>query len=397
MNKKTLHDYDYKNKKVLVRCDFNVPVDKENNISDDIRITSSLPTINYLLEKGASLILMSHFGRPEGEPNKKYSLQVVANRLSELLGKKVIFEDCDMVVDEEVKKVAHNLKPGDVMLLQNTRFRKEETKNKDEFAKDLAELGDIFVNDAFGTAHRAHSSNVGVCKYLPSAVGLLVEKEIKIMGDALEKPQRPLTAILGGAKVSDKIAVIENLLNIADNIIIGGGMMYTFLKASGSSTGKSLLEEDKVELAKELIDKAKSKNVKLALPVDTVVAKEFKNDTEYYTVDVDRIPEDFMGLDIGEKSIQLFKDIIKESKTIIWNGPLGVFEMDNFARGTNEIAKFIAGKKNAISIIGGGDSAAAVEKIGLAEEITHISTGGGASLEFLEGKILPGIECIDNK
>lgn len=397
MNKKTLHDYDYKNKKVLVRCDFNVPVDKENNITDDIRITSSLPTINYLLEKGASLILLSHFGRPEGEPNKKYSLQVVANRLSELLGKKVIFEDCDTVVDEEVKKAAHNLKPGDVMLLQNTRFRKEETKNKDEFAKDLAELGDIFVNDAFGTAHRAHASNVGVCKHLPSAVGMLVEKEIKIMGDALEKPQRPLTAILGGAKVSDKIAVIENLLNIADNIIIGGGMMYTFLKASGSSTGKSLLEEEKVEFAKELIQKAKSKNVKLALPIDTVVAKEFKNDTEYYTVDVDRIPEDFMGLDIGEKSIQLFKDIIKESKTIIWNGPLGVFEMDNFARGTNEIAKFIAGNKNAISIIGGGDSAAAVEKIGLAEEITHISTGGGASLEFLEGKILPGIECIDNK
>lgn len=397
MNKKTLHDYDYKNKKVLVRCDFNVPVDKENNITDDIRITSSLPTINYLLEKGASIILLSHFGRPEGEPNKQYSLKVVANRLSELLGKKVIFEDCDVVVDEDVKKAAQGLKPGDVMLLQNTRYRKEETKNKDEFAKDLAELGDIFINDAFGTAHRAHASNVGVCKYLPSAVGLLVEKEIKIMGDALEKPQRPLTAILGGAKVSDKIAVIENLLNIADNIIIGGGMMYTFLKASGSSTGKSLLEEEKVELAKELIQKAKSKNVKLALPIDTVVAKEFKNDTEYYTVDVDRIPEDFMGLDIGEKSIQLFKDIIKESKTIIWNGPLGVFEMDNFARGTNEIAKFIAGNKSAISIIGGGDSAAAVEKIGLAEEITHISTGGGASLEFLEGKILPGIECIDNK
>jgi len=397
MNKKTLKDIDVKNKRVLVRCDFNVPLDKSRNITDDIRITSSLPTINYLLDNGASLILMSHLGRPDGEPKKEYSLLPVAERLSELLGKKVIFEDCDMVVDDKVKLDASNLMPGEVMLLQNTRYKKEETKNGDILAHDLASLGEIFVNDAFGTAHRAHSSNVGVCKYLPSAVGLLVEKEIDVMGTALKNPKRPLTAILGGAKVSDKISVIENLLNIADNIIIGGGMMYTFLKAQGYNVGKSLLEEDKIELAKELIKKAKEKNVNLYLPSDTVVAKEFKNDTEHYTVDVNNIPDDFMGLDIGEKTIENFMNVINSSKTIIWNGPLGVFEMDNFAKGTNTIAKSIANNKEAISIIGGGDSAAAVEKIGLADEITHISTGGGASLEFLEGKVLPGIEAVDNK
>ena len=397
MNKKTLKDINVKNKKVLVRCDFNVPLDKSGNITDDIRITSSLPTINYLLDNGASLILMSHLGRPDGEPNPKYSLEVVAKRLSELLNKNVIFENCDTVVDDKVKDDASKLMPGDVMLLQNTRYKKEETKNGDEFAKNLASLGDIFVNDAFGTAHRAHSSNAGVCKYLPSAVGFLVEKEIEVMGNALENPKRPLTAILGGAKVSDKIAVIENLLNIADNIIIGGGMMYTFLKAQGYNVGTSLLEEDKIDLAKELIEKAKAKKVNLYLPVDTVVAKEFKNDTEFYTVDIDKIPDGFMGLDIGEKTIESFSNVIKNSKTIIWNGPLGVFEMDNFAKGTNTIAQKIAENKEAVSIIGGGDSAAAVEKIGLADEITHISTGGGASLEFLEGKILPGIDAVDNK
>ena len=390
-------DIDVKNKKVLVRCDFNVPLDKMGNITDDIRITSSLPTINYLLDNGASLILMSHFGRPDGEPKKEYSLLPVADRLSQLLGKKVIFEDCDTVVDDKVKLDASKLLPGEVMLLQNTRYIKEETKNGDGLARDLSSLAEIFVNDAFGTAHRAHSSNVGVCKYLPSAVGFLVEKEIEIMGNALENPKRPLTAILGGAKVSDKIAVIENLLNIADDIIIGGGMMYTFLKAQGYNVGKSLLEEDKVELAKELIKKSKEKNVNLYLPTDVVVAKEFKNDTEHYTVNVDSIPDDFMGLDIGEKTIESFIHVIKASKTIIWNGPLGVFEMDNFAKGTNTIARCIANNKEAISIIGGGDSAAAVEKIGLADEITHISTGGGASLEFLEGKVLPGIDVVDNK
>jgi len=397
MNKKTLKDLSFDNKKVLVRCDFNVPLDEKGNITDDIRIVSSLPTINYLLDKGASVILMSHLGRPDGTPDKKYSLYPVAKRLKSLLGRDIIFEDSDLVADERVKHDASKLKPGEVMLLQNTRYRKEETKNKGDFAKELAGLGDLFVNDAFGTAHRAHSSNVGICEYLPSALGFLVEKEVEIMGNALRNPKRPFTAILGGAKVSDKIAVIENLLNIADNILIGGGMTYTFLKARGYNTGKSLLEEDKIDLAKNIIEKAKSNNVNLLLPIDTVVAKEFKNDTEFFSADVDKIPDGYMGLDIGEKTAELFIDVIKKSKTIIWNGPLGVFEMDNFAKGTNAIAKAIAGNKDAISVIGGGDSAAAVEKIGLAEEITHISTGGGASLEFLEGKILPGIEAVDNK
>ncbi len=397
MNKKTMKDLSLQNKRVLVRCDFNVPLDKEGNITDDIRIVSSLPTINYLLDNGAAVILMSHLGRPEGAPDKKYSLYPVAQRLSSLLNKDIIFEDCDLVVDDKVKRDVEDLKTGDIMLLQNTRFRKEETKNKGDFAKDLASLGDLYVNDAFGTAHRAHSSNVGICEYLPSALGFLVEKEVEIMGNALKDPKRPLTAILGGAKVSDKIAVIENLLNIADNILIGGGMMYTFLKAEGYNIGNSLLEEDKQDLAKNLIEKAKSRNVQLLLPIDTVVAKEFKNNTEFFTVDAKNIPDEYMGLDIGEKTIELFIDVIKNSKTIIWNGPLGVFEMDNFANGTNSIAKAMADNKDAISVIGGGDSAAAVEKIGLADYITHISTGGGASLEFLEGKILPGIEAVDNK
>ncbi len=397
MNKKTLKDIDVKNKKVLVRCDFNVPLDEEGNITDDIRITSSIPTINYLLDNGAALILMSHLGRPKGEALKQFSLMPVAKALSELLDKKVIFEDCDTVVNDKVKKDALELQPGNIMLLQNTRFRKEETKNAGDFAKEISSLGDIFVNDAFGTAHRAHSSNVGICSFIPSAVGFLVEKEIEIMGNAIENPKRPLTAILGGAKVSDKIAVIENLLNIADNILIGGGMAYTFLKAEGFNIGLSLLEEDKVILAKELIEKAKEKQVKLVLPVDVVVAKEFKNDTEFYTTKASMIPNDFMGLDIGEETIKEFTDVLNNSKTIIWNGPVGVFEMDNFANGTNSIATCIAENKGAISIIGGGDSAAAVEKIGLADKITHISTGGGASLEFLEGKILPGIDAVDNK
>ncbi len=397
MNKKTLKDIDVKNKKVLVRCDFNVPLDKSGNITDDIRITSSLPTIEYLLDNGASLILMSHLGRPDGEPKKEYSLLPVAKRLGKLLDKKIIFEDCDIVVDDKVKFDASNLSKGEVMLLQNTRYRKEETKNGDALSKDLAGLADLYVNDAFGTAHRAHSSNAGVCKYLPSAVGFLVEKEIDVMGTALENPKRPLTAILGGAKVADKIAVIENFLNIADNIIIGGGMMYTFLKSQGYNVGKSLLEEDKIDLAKEIIQKSKEKNINLYLPIDVVVAKEFKNDTEFYSVNSDSIPDDFMGLDIGEKTIEKFCEVINLSNTIIWNGPLGVFEMDNFAKGTNTIAECIANNKGAISIIGGGDSAAAIEKTGLADKITHISTGGGASLELLEGKVLPGIDAVDNK
>ena len=394
MSKKTLKDLNFKDKKVLVRCDFNVPLDKEGNIRDDIRIVSALPTINYLLEKGAAVILMSHLGRPDGEANRKYSLQPVAKRLSELLGRDVCFEDSDAVVDDRVKSSVAKMKPGDIMLLQNTRFRKEETKNAGTFAQDLASLGDLFVNDAFGTAHRAHSSNVGICQYLPSALGLLVEKEVEIMGNALKEPKRPFTAILGGAKVSDKIGVIENLLSIADKVLIGGGMMYTFLKAKGYNTGNSLLEEDKVDLAGMILEKAKDK---ILLPVDTVVAREFKNDTEFFTTDADKIPDGYMGLDIGQKTVDMFADIITNSKTIIWNGPLGVFEMDNFAKGTNEIARAIAANKDALSIIGGGDSAAAVEKIGLAKNITHISTGGGASLEFLEGKVLPGLDAVDDK
>ncbi len=397
MNKKGIKDIDVNNKRVLVRCDFNVPLDENLEITDDIRITSALPTIKYLIENNASIVLMSHMGRPKGEPNPKYSLLPVAKRLEKLLDKNILFANCDIVVDESVKKQASGLKPGDIMLLQNTRYRAEETKNGEEFAADLASLGEVFVNDAFGTAHRAHSSNVGVCNHLPSAVGFLVEKEISFIGKALSDPERPFTAILGGAKVSDKIDVIENLLNLADNIIIGGGMMFTFLKALGKNIGKSLLEEDKVELAMEIMSKAKEKNVNFYLPIDTIVAKEFKNDTEFFNIDVDNIPNDFMGLDIGEKSASLFAEVIKNSKTVIWNGPMGVFEMDNFEKGTKTLALTMAECNDLTSIIGGGDSAAAVEKFELADKMTHISTGGGASLEFLEGKILPGIDAIDNK
>ncbi len=395
LNKKSLRDLDFAGKRVLVRCDFNVPMDENGKITDDIRITSSLPTINYLIEKGAKVILMSHLGRPKGEPNKKYSLKVVGERLTQLLEKQVIFAEDDNVVSDVVKKQVEAMEDGDVLLLENTRYRKEEEKNGEEFAKDLASLGELYVNDAFGTSHRAHASNVGVSTYLPSAVGFLVEKEISIMGKALEAPERPFVAILGGAKVSDKIGVIENLINKVDTIIVGGGMAYTFLKAQGYEIGKSLLEEDKIDLAKDLLEKAKANNVKLMLPVDVVVAREFKNDTEFKTVKIENMPEDMMGLDIGEESINIFSNFIKEAKTVIWNGPMGVFEMENFAKGTELIAKAMA-ESDAITIVGGGDSASAVEKSGYKELMTHISTGGGASLELLEGKILPGIEAISN-
>ena len=395
INKKTLKDFDFNNKKVLVRCDFNVPM-KNGKITDENRITSSLPTINYLLDKGAKVVLMSHLGRPKGQPNPEYSLKPVAERLTELLKNKVIFPGDDMVVSQSVKEQVDKMESGNILLLENTRFRSEEEKNGDDFAKELASLGDIFVNDAFGTSHRAHASNVGVSKHLPSAVGFLVEKEISVMGNALESPKKPFIAILGGAKVSDKIGVIENLINIVDTIIVGGGMAYTFLKAKGYEVGNSILEEDKVDLAKELLEKARAKNIDLILPVDTIVAKEFKNDTEFKTVKVDNIPKDMMGVDIGEETIELFSNIIKTGKTIVWNGPMGVFEMENFARGTNEIAKAMS-ESDGITIVGGGDSASAVEKSGYGEKITHISTGGGASLELLEGKILPGIDAIEDK
>lgn len=396
INKRTLKDLDVKGKKVLVRCDFNVPLDEKQNITNDIRITASLTTINYLVEKGAKLILMSHLGRPKGEAKPEFSLLPVAQRLSELLGRRVVFARDPMVVSDDVRATVGKLEEGDIVLLENTRYRNEETKNGEEFAKDLASLGDLFINDAFGTSHRAHASNVGVSTYLPSAVGFLVEKEISIMGKALEDPERPFLAILGGAKVSDKIGVIENLLDKVDTILIGGGMAYTFLKAQGYEIGSSLLEEDKIQLAKELLKKAAEKKVNLILPIDTLAAKEFKNDSETRLVNIEDMPNDMMGLDIGPESLELFTEEIKKAKTIIWNGPMGVFEMDNFSKGTYGIAKAMA-ESDGVTIIGGGDSASAVEKAGYKEKMTHVSTGGGASLELLEGKVLPGIEAISDK
>lgn len=396
LNKKTLEDLNVKSKRVLVRCDFNVPMDDDGNITDDRRITSSLPTIKYLIKNEAKVILMSHLGRPKGEPNPKLSLKPVAKRLSRLLDKEVTFAEDDKVVSEKVKEIVSNMNDGDLVLLENTRFRKEEKKNEESFAKELASLGELYINDAFGTSHRSHASNVGVSNQLPSAVGYLVEKEIAVMGKALENPERPFVAILGGAKVSDKIGVIENLIEKVDTILIGGGMTFTFLKAQDHEIGTSILEEDKIDLAYELLKKAEEKKVKLLLPVDVVVAKEFKNDTEYKTVSVDNIPEDMMGMDSGEESIKAFSEEIKNAKTVIWNGPMGVFEMKNFKKGTDAIAKAMA-EAEATTIVGGGDSASAVEKAGYADKMTHISTGGGASLEFFEGKALPGIATIDDK
>lgn len=398
MNKNVITDLDVTSKRVIVRVDFNVPMSKSEvgKITDNARILAALPTINYLIENKAKVILLSHLGRPKGEAKKEFSLEPVAKELSRLLNKEVKFLQSDLVVDDNVKNKVLNLQDGEVALLENTRFRPEETKNIDNFSKELSSLGDIYINDAFGTSHRAHCSNVGLCKFLPSAVGFLVEKEISIMGKALSNPERPFVAILGGAKVSDKITVIENLIEKVDSIIIGGGMAFTFLKSLGYSVGKSLLEEDKIDLAKDLYKKAKSKNVNMLLPVDVVVSKEFSNDSDFKTVTIDSIEEDYMGLDIGYKTVELFSDEIKKAKTVVWNGPMGVFEMPNFAKGTFEIAKAIA-ETDSISIIGGGDSASAAEKSGFKDKITHISTGGGASLEFLEGKILPGIDAIDNK
>lgn len=395
MNKKTIRDIDVSGKKVLVRCDFNVPQDKETGrITDNRRIRAALPTIQYLLENNAKVILCSHLGRPKGEVNSKYSLKPVAEELSKLLGKEVkLAKD---VIGEDAKMLTSNMNEGDIVLLENVRFHKEEEKNDPEFSKALASFAEIYVNDAFGTSHRAHSSTAGVAEFLPAVSGFLIEKELEFLGGALENPERPFVAILGGAKVSDKIGVIENLLDKVDTLIIGGGMAYTFFKAQGLNVGTSICEEDKLDLAKSLLEKAEAKGVKLLLPVDNKVAKEFSNDSEYLEVASNEIPDGYMGMDIGAKTIERFKEVLKDAKTVVWNGPLGVFEFEKFAQGTNEVAK-ILGNLDAITIIGGGDSAAAIEKMGFADKMTHISTGGGASLEFLEGKTLPGIDCLENK
>ncbi len=393
--KKTVRDIDVAGRKVLVRCDFNVPM-KDGNITNDIRIVSALPTIKYLIENDAAVILMSHMGRPKGEPKPEFTLRPVADRLSELLGQDVIFAPSPVVVDDGVRETAAALQGGQVMLLENVRYRAEETKNEEPFTGELASLGEIFVNDAFGTAHRAHCSTAGLAKYMPAVSGFLIEKEIKFLGDVLEDPERPFVAIMGGAKVGDKIPVIENLMKKVDSLIIGGGMSYTFFKAMGYEIGTSILDEESIGLAGELMKKAEAAGVQLLLPVDTVCAREFSNDSEKAVFDRDSIPEDMMGMDIGPKTIELYKDCISKAKTIVWNGPAGVFEMPSFEAGTKAIAQALA-ESDATTVIGGGDSAAAVEQFGLADKMTHISTGGGASLEFLEGKELPGVACLEDK
>lgn len=394
MNKKTIEDIDVTGKRVLVRVDFNVPMDENKNITDDTRIRAALPTIEYLINKNAKVILVSHLGRPKGQFNEKYSLKPVAARLSQLLGKDVIM--ANDVIGEDAKAKAAALQNGQVLLLENVRFHAEEEKNDPDFSKQLASLAEVYVNDAFGTAHRAHASTAGVADYLPAIAGYLIKKELDVMGKALEDPERPFVAILGGAKVSDKIGVITNLLDKVDTLIIGGAMCFTFFKAKGYEVGKSLVEEDKVELAKDMMKQAESKGVKFLLPVDVVVAREFKADAEHWTVDSDKIPSDVMGLDIGQKTIDLFSKEIISAKTVVWNGPMGVFEMPAFAVGTKAIAEAMS-KCNGTTIIGGGDSAAAVEQLGYADKMTHISTGGGASLEFLEGKELPGVAVLQDK
>ena len=393
LNKKSVKDIDVKGKKVLVRCDFNVKME-DGVITSDKRIVASLPTIQYLLDNGAKLILCSHLGRPKGEFKPEFSLAPVAVRLSELLGRPV--KMAKDVVGESAQSLAADLKEGEVLLLENVRFHAEETKNDPEFAKKLASLADIYVNDAFGSAHRAHASTTGVADYLPAVCGFLIQKELEYIGGALESPRRPLVAILGGAKVSDKIGVITNLMDKVDTLIVGGGMAYTFFAALGHTVGTSLLEADKIDLANEMMEKAKAKGVKFLIPIDNVVGKEYKEDTEYQIVDSDDIPDGWMGLDIGPKSTELFANAVKDAGTVIWNGPMGVSEWEHFANGTIGVATAIA-ESNAISIIGGGDSAAAIQKLGFADKMSHISTGGGASLEFLEGKELPGVAALNDK
>jgi len=394
MNKKTVKDIDLKGKKVFVRCDFNVPMDENQNITDNTRIVAALPTIKYLLEQNCKIILASHLGRPKGEVKPEFSLKPVAKELSKQLGKEVIM--ANDVIGEDAMTKASNLKEGEIMLLENVRFHREETDNDPEFAKKLASMAEIFVNDAFGTAHRAHASTTGIADYIPGVAGFLIEKELKFLGNAINNPERPFVAILGGAKVSDKIGVIDSLLDKVDTLMIGGGMAYTFFKAQGYNVGNSLCEVEKTGLALQAMEKAKEKGVKLLLPIDTKIGKEFKPDTESKTVAWTEIPDEWEGFDIGEKTIEMFKKELQNAKTVIWNGPLGLFEFEQFAIGTNEIAKTLA-ELDATTIIGGGDSAAAVTKAGLADKMTHISTGGGASLEFLEGKKLPGIECLQDK
>ena len=394
MNKKTIEDIDVSGKRVLVRCDFNVPLDG-TKITDETRIVAALPTIKYLLDHNAAVILCSHLGRPKGEFNMKYSLAPVAERLSEKLDKKVVL--AKDVIGPDAQKCVSEMKPGDVVLLENVRFHKEEEKNDPEFAKKLASFAEIYVNDAFGTTHRAHASTEGVAHYLPAVAGFLIGKELDVMGKALENPARPFVAILGGAKVSDKIGVITNLLEKVDTLIIGGGMSYTFQKALGGSIGKSLCEEDKIDLAREMLEKAKEKGVRILLPVDNICGQEFSNDTLRITVHSKQIPDGWEGMDIGPQTQALFAAEIANAATVVWNGPMGVFEFPNFAGGTRAIAQALADNHNCVSIIGGGDSAAAVEQMGYADKMTHISTGGGASLEFLEGKELPGVAALNDK
>ena len=393
-NKKTIEDIDVSGKKVLVRCDFNVPLDENKNITDETRINAALPTIKYLLEHKAAVILCSHLGRPKGEFNMKYSLAPVAKRLSEKLGFEVkLAKD---VIGPDAKKLAAEVKPGEAVLLENVRFHAEEEKNDPAFAKELASMADIYVSDAFGTVHRAHASTAGVAQYLPAVAGFLIGKELNFLGKAVTNPERPFVAILGGAKVKDKIGVITNLIEKVDTLLIGGGMAYTFMKATGGEIGNSLCDEERLGLALELLDKAKAKGVKLLLPIDNVCGKEFKDDTEQMICESGKIPEGWEGMDIGPKTVELFAKEIKAAKTVVWNGPMGVFEMPNFAKGTLAIATAMA-ESDATTIIGGGDSAAAVTQMGLASKMSHISTGGGASLEFLEGKTLPGVAALNDK
>ena len=397
MNKKTVKDVEVKGKKVLIRCDFNVPLDEEGKITDNTRITAALPTIQYLMEQGAKVILCSHLGRPKGEVNEKYSLRPVADELTNLLETDVKF--AEDVTGDSAKSTTENLKDGDVALLENVRFDPREEKNDDTLAMELADLSDgIYVNDAFGTAHRAHASTEGVAHHVDEAVaGLLMEKEIEFLSGTLENPDEPFVAILGGAKVSDKIGVIENLLDKVDEILIGGGMAFTFLKAKGYNVGDSLCEEDKVKDAKTIMKKADDMGVKITLPKDVRVSKEFSNEAPDKLVDSDKIPEGYQGLDIGPKTFMEFADILAKANTILWNGPLGVCEFEKYSIGTEQVAEAIAQNENAVSVVGGGDSVAAIKKLGLEDEFTHISTGGGASLELLEGKALPGLVCLTNK